>query len=183
MRMMKMKAEKSMVECMRSADIIVNLQKDEEFRQSFFELADSIQSQYEAICRQYEDVSEASDDDVETFYALYNYYCRNIRFHINDAGLAYEYSVFRQTKRALKDKTIHKTMSHKMIENVLRDKLEDAIDHKEYTLIREIYGEIYMAHRLGAIRKYQYDKLWTRIYPYITGVRLVPDGERRIDDE
>lgn len=24
------------------------------------------------------------------------------------------------------------------------------------------------------------DKLWKRVYPYITGVRLVPDGERSV---
>lgn len=174
-----MKAEKSTLEIMRSCEIVHKLENDDEFRESFFEIADSVQSRYEDICRKYEDISEASDDDVEDFYSLYNYYRRNIRGNIVDAKLEYEYANFRQTRRTMRSKNIDKTMGHKMVGNVLRDKLEDAIDHKEYTLIWEIYGEIYMAHRLGAIRKYQYDKLWTRLYPYITGVRLVPDGERR----
>lgn len=47
-------------------------------------------------------------------------------------------------------------------------------------LIWEIYGEIYAARMLGHLAKEQYDKLWHRLYPYITGVRLVPEGERSV---
>lgn len=175
-----MKAEKTVIENMRSADIYTLLQKDEEFKQSFFVLAHNIQSQYEAICRQHEDVSECSDDEIESFYSLYNFYRRNIRFHISDAGLDYEYSIFRQTQRTMRNKTIKKSMSHNQIGNILRDKPEDAIDNKSYTQLWEIYGEMYMAFRLGAIRKFQYDKLWSIAYPIITGVQLVPIETRRL---
>ena len=175
-----MKAEKSMIEVMRSCEIVHNLKNDAEFQQSFFELADGIQSQYEGICRRHEDISEASVDEVEEFYLLYNYYWHNIRGNIIDAKLEYEYANFRQTKKAMKSMKINKMMSPKTISRVFSDKLEDAIENKAYPLIWEIYGEIYAARMLGHLAKEQYDKLWKRVYPYITGVRLVPDGERSV---
>ena len=175
-----MKAEKSMIEVMRSCEIVHKLENDEEFRQSFFELADGIQSQYENICRRHEDFCEASVDEVEEFYSLYNYYWHNIRGNIIDAKLEYEYANFRQTKKAMKSMKINKMMSSKNLGRVFMDKLEGAIANEEYPLIWEIYGEIYAARMLGHLAKEQYDKLWKRVYPYITGVRLVPDGERSV---
>lgn len=176
-----MKAEKSMLEIMKSCEIVHNLENDEEFRQSFFELADGIQSQYENICRRHEDFCEASVDEVEEFYSLYNYYYRILRRNIMDAKLEYEYANFRQTKKAMKSRKISKLMSPKTMGRVFADKLEDAIANEEYPLIWEIYGEIYAARMLGFLFKEHYDKLWHRLYPYITRVRLVPEG--RIDDE
>lgn len=175
-----MKAEKSMIEVMRSCEIVHDLENDDEFRQSFFELADSIQSQYESICWKHEDFCEASADEVEEFYSLYNFYWHKLRGNIIDAKLEYEYANFRQTKKAMKSKKISKLMSPKTMARVFADKLEDAIENEAYPLIWEIYGEIYAARMLGYLAKEQYDKLWKRVYPYITGVRLVPDGERSV---
>lgn len=175
-----MKAEKSMIEVMRSCEIVHNLKNDAEFQQSFFELADGIQSQYENICRRHEDVCEASIDEVEEFYSLYNFYWHKLRGNIADAKLQCEYANFRQTKKAMKSKKISKLMSSKTMGRVFADKLEDAIENEAYPLIWEIYGEIYAARMLGHLAKEQYDKLWHRLYPYITGVRLVPEGERSV---
>lgn len=166
---------------MRSCEIVHKLENDEEFRQSFFELADGIQSQYENICRGHEDFCEASVDEVEEFYSLYNYYYRILRRNIMDAKLEYEYANFRQTKKTMKSRKISKMMSPKTIGRIFADKLEDAIANEEYPLIWEIYGEIYAARMLGFLFKEQYDKLWKMVYPIIAHVRLVPaageDGE------
>ena len=77
-------------------------------------------------------------------------------------------------------KAIEKGMSANQINDILQDKLEEAIKHKSYTQVWEIYGEMYMAFRLGAIRRFQYDKLWSIAYPIITGVQLVPIETRRL---
>lgn len=69
---------------------------------------------------------------------------------------------------------IEKGMSANQINDILQDKLEEAIKHQSYTQVWEIYGEAYMAHKLNAITGYQYDRLWDMAYPIMTGVVLVP---------
>lgn len=76
-------------------------------------------------------------------------------------------------------KAIEKGMSANQINDILQDKLEEAIKHKSYTQVWEIYGEAYMAFRLGAIRRFQYDKLWSTAYPILVNIELVPKNERR----
>lgn len=71
-------------------------------------------------------------------------------------------------------KAIEKGMSANQINDILQDKLEEAIKHKSYTQVWEIYGEAYMAHKLNAITGYQYDRLWDMAYPIMAGVVLVP---------
>ena len=74
-------------------------------------------------------------------------------------------------------KAIEKGMSANQINDILQDKLEEAIKHKSYTQVWEIYGEAYMAFRLGAIRRFQYDKLWSKAYPILVNIELVPKNE------
>lgn len=64
--------------------------------------------------------------------------------------------------------------------NSLKGKLEEAIREKSYPQVWEIYGEIYMASRLGAISRPKYNELWKMAYPIITRIRLIPDDERSV---
>ena len=79
----------------------------------------------------------------------------------------------------MKIKQVEKGMSANQINDILQDKLEEAIKHQSYTQVWEIYGEAYMAFRLGAIRRFQYDKLWSTAYPILVNIELVPKNERR----
>ncbi len=58
----------------------------------------------------------------------------------------------------------------------LKEKLEEAIEEKSYPQVWEIYGEIFMASKLGAISRPKYNELWKMVYPIIAHIQLVPAG-------
>lgn len=72
---------------------------------------------------------------------------------------------------------IDKYMSHSQVYSILSKQMTEAITEKAYPLVWELYGEAHMAYRLGAIRRFQYEKLWSMAHPVITKTSIVRKSE------